>query len=206
MPEANAVGKSKPSRMEKRSASSVWRITIRLTGVMPIVWRTILVRPATKLAMLHRYVQAAMGWLDYHLFQFAIGGRTYEIPDREWRDDVKRYDARRYTLERLFRTLPARFDYVYDFGDYWEHSIDIEGVEAAAYRKQYPICIAGAEACPPEDCGGPDGYRELLAVLRDSNHPEHERLTSWARSQSYRTEFDPLLATWRMRDVQRGYI
>lgn len=34
--------------------SIVWRITIRLSGVMPIVWRTILVRPETKLSMLHR--------------------------------------------------------------------------------------------------------------------------------------------------------
>jgi hypothetical protein len=169
--------------------SIVWRVTIRLTGVTPIVWRTILVRPETKLSMLHRYLQAAMGWRDCHLFAFTIDGKQYGIPDREWDFDRKIYDGRRYTLERLFPKIPARFRYVYDFGDHWEHVVEIESEEKAQYRKQYPICIDGAEPCPPEDCGGPPGYKELLA-----------------KSPEYPREFHPQDATWTMRDVQRGFI
>lgn len=65
--------------------------------------------------MLHRYLQAAMGWRECHLYMFKIEGKEYGIPDRDWDVDRKIYDARRYTLARLFRTLPARLEYVYDF-------------------------------------------------------------------------------------------
>jgi Plasmid pRiA4b ORF-3-like protein len=189
-----------------KEASIVWRLTIRLTGVMPIVWRTLLVRPNTKLAMLHRYLQAAMGWREYHLYMFTLEGKEYGIPERDRDAGRKVYDARRYTLARLFPKLPSRFVYVYDSGDWWEHTIEIEGEEAAAYRKQYPICIDGAEPCPPEDVGGPPGYRELLLALRDPNHSQHDDLRAWAKSQFYSGRFRAQDATWRMRDVQRGLI
>ena len=37
----------------------------------------------------------------------------------------------------------------------------------------------GHGACPPEDCGGPGGYAELLGVLADPAHPEHEQMRGW---------------------------
>jgi len=39
--------------------------------------------------------------------------------------------------------------------------------------------VDGHGACPPEDCGGPGGYAELLDVLADPAHPEHEHMRSW---------------------------
>lgn len=173
---------------------------------MPIVWRTILVRPDTKLVMLHRYLQAAMGWRECHLYMFTIAGKPYSIPDRDRHADRKVYDARRYTLRRLFPTLPGRLGYFYDFGDCWEHIVDIESEEPAAYRKQYPVCVDGAEPCPPENVGGPPGYRELLLAMRDPNHPQHHDFGEWAESQFYSGRFRVQDATWRMRDVQRGLI
>jgi len=100
--------------MARREARPVWRLTVRLRGVMPIVWRAILVRPETKLAMLHRYMQAAMGWCVCHLFEFTINGRRYGIPDPQWPSETTTYDARRYTLERIFAQLPAHCEYLYD--------------------------------------------------------------------------------------------
>ena len=45
----------------------------------------------------------------------------------------------------------------------------------------FPVaaCIAGANACPPEDCGGPWGYAALLEVLADPAHPEHAERLEW---------------------------
>jgi hypothetical protein len=172
---------------------------------MPIIWRTILVRPDTKLAMLHRYVQAAMGWRECHLYMFTIEGKDYGVRDRAWDADRRVYDARRYTLTRLFPTLPSRFEYVYDFGDWWEHIIEIEDEEVAEHRKQYPICVDGAEPCPPEDAGGPPGYRELLLALRDPSHPQHGAWSEWAKPRFCSGRFYAQDATWRMRDVQRGF-
>ncbi|MFY9739663.1 MAG: plasmid pRiA4b ORF-3 family protein [Candidatus Cybelea sp.] len=181
----------------------VFRLTVRLSGVMPIVWRTILLRPEVKLSTLHRYIQAAMGWHDCHLFSFTIDGKMYIVPSRAWDLDRKVYDARRYTLARLFPVIPARFTYLYDFGDHWEHVVEIEGVQPAEFRKQYPVCIAGAEPCPPEDCGGPEAYRELRVILRNPNDPEFAKYSEWVSSQHYRLRFDPRLATWEMREVRR---
>lgn len=169
---------------------------------MPIVWRTILVRPETKLSMLHRYLQAAMGWRECHLYAFTIGTREYTIPDREWESDKKVYDARRYTLARLVPKIPAQFRYVYDFGDWWEHVVHIEAAEEAQYRKQYPICVDGAEPCPPEDCGGPRGYRDFLVAVKDPKHPEHDECVTWAKSQLWSTQFSVQRATWAMRDIR----
>ncbi len=185
-------------------ASIVWRVTIRLTGIMPIVWRTILVRPETKLAQFHRYLQAAMGWLDCHLYMFTIDGKSYAVPRADLDIGKKVYDARRYTLARLFPQLPARCDYVYDFGDDWKHRIEIEGEQPAEYRKQYPICVAGAEPCPPENIGGPPGYREFLRILRNPNDPMHAEVAEVVAMNYYSREFSIRTATWTMRDVQRG--
>ena len=35
-----------------------------------------------------------------------------------------------------------------------------------------PGCVAGARACPPEDCGGPPGYDGLLRALAAPDEPE----------------------------------
>jgi Plasmid pRiA4b ORF-3-like protein len=194
---------AKVRAVSKRPRPNVWRVTIRLSYVEPPVWRTILVRPETKLAMFHRYVQAAMGWQDYHLFAFTIGGKQYGIPHPDF--EPKLYDARRYALARLFPSIPVTFRYIYDFGDHWEHEIIVEGAEETAFRKQYPICVAGEGVCPPEDCGGPPGYEQFLGVLRDPRHPEHDDIVAWAKSQFYHDRFYVDMATWAMRDVQRGF-
>jgi Plasmid pRiA4b ORF-3-like protein len=199
------IGRLSANRLTaQRKSSSVWRLTVRLTGIMPVVWRTLLIRPDMKLSMLHRYLQAAMGWDERHLYAFKIGDKEYGIPNRDL--DRKIFDARRYSVARLFPEASGQFEYVYDFGDRWQHTIELQGVEPAEYRKQDPICVDGAEACPPEDVGGPPGYRQFLADLRDSDAPNHATVVAWAEEQFYTGRFRPEQATWRMRDVQRGFV
>ncbi len=43
----------------------------------------------------------------------------------------------------------------------------------------YPRCVTGRRACPPEDCGGPWGFDQLMAILGDEKHPQHERCRDW---------------------------
>ena len=50
----------------------------------------------------------------------------------------------------------------------------------------YPRCIKGKRACPPEDVGGVWGYDDFLAAIQDPDHPEHEDMLEW-----WGDKFDP---------------
>ena len=71
------------------------------------------------------------------------------------------------------------FRYTYDFGDDWKHKVTVEKI-APPDPGDVPACIDGRRACPPEDCGGTWGYRELLEILADPTHPEHAERVEWA--------------------------
>jgi hypothetical protein len=42
-------------------------------------------------------------------------------------------------------------EYEYDFGDCWQHLIELEGLFSQENGRTYPACIGGENACPPED-------------------------------------------------------
>ncbi len=42
-----------------------------------------------------------------------------------------------------------------------------------------PVCIAGENACPPEDVGGPHGYEMFLDILGTRGHAQHEDMVRW---------------------------
>jgi hypothetical protein len=167
---------------ETDAANSIVSLKVTLRGAKPPIWRRLLAPASITLADLHEAIQVAMGWQGGHLHVFDIDGRSYG--DRASVDDVA--DERRMTLGAVCRSGVARFAYTYDFGDDWEHVIAIEKTLPAAQAATYPACIAGKRACPPEDCGGPWGYQELLDILADPAHPERAERLEWLGE-----EFDP---------------
>ena len=53
------------------------------------------------------------------------------------------------------------------------------------------LCLDGARACPPEDCGGVWGYDNLLKILKNRKHPEHKTMRyGWAARST------PQPSTW----------
>ncbi|WP_214371044.1 plasmid pRiA4b ORF-3 family protein [Pseudonocardia sp. H11422] len=146
------------------------RLRVSMRDVEPSVVRVIDVPAAASLTELHEVLQAALGWTDSHLHRFEADGLSYGVPDPDWEDQLVRDEA----ATRL-RDLPARFEYLYDFGDGWEHDVEVLGRGA-----ETPGCVEGTGGCPPEDCGGPHGYRELQAVLADPHHEDHAHLRDWA--------------------------
>lgn len=66
------------------------------------------------------------------------------------------------------------------FGDSWEYYITVEKIiEPDAAQKQFAECLDGKYACPPEDCGGIGGYMDLLDIIKDPDHEEHESMLEW---------------------------
>ena len=164
----------------------VHTIKVTLQGSKPPIWRRLQVASDCTLWRLHGVIQAAFGWEDYHMWVFEAGGEQYGVADREL--EIRSAAAKR--LSQVAAGAGDRLRYTYDFGDDWEHDIVVEAVGDAEAGVSYPRCVAGRRAGPPEDCGGIWGYDDLLAVLADPAHKDHEDRLEWLGLSSA-AEFDP---------------
>jgi hypothetical protein len=171
-----------PKAEKPTAADDVIVLKITLRGIRPPIWRRLEVSSRISLSEFHDIIQAAMGWQSCHLYAFEIGGRHYGDPENV--DDVE--DDTRLTLAGVVKSGVTRLTYKYDFGDGWEHDIIIERKHAAVPGARYPVCVAGKRNCPPEDCGGIWGYRDLVEALADPSNESHAELSEWVGA-----DFDP---------------
>jgi len=158
----------------------LYQLKITLRDCKPPIWRRIVVRADMKLDRLHRVIQTAMGWSDCHLHQFVAGRVFYGIPDPEF-DDLsdEMLNEKRYTVADLAPMAKKRFIYEYDFGDNWEHEVVVEKVLPPDADFKHPVCLGGANAHPPEDCGGSPGYADFVEAMADPKHEDHEEMKEW---------------------------
>jgi hypothetical protein len=176
---------------------SVHRLKVTLRMVKPPVWRRIVVPSDLTLGELSPLLEAAMGWLGGHLHLFDVAGMTYGTPDPDWgRDDL---DEGRFRLGDVLPSVGSKMRWDYDFGDGWEHNVVVEAIGQPETGVEYPVCLAGRRACPPEDCGGPPGYEHLLKVLADPGHADHEELRAWTPLNFDPSHFEPVEATAAMQ-------
>jgi hypothetical protein len=165
----------------------VFEVKIALAGVDdPPVWRRLLVPAGIRLDRFHQVIQAVMGWEDYHMHVFSNGRAEYGLPDPE----LKFRDERKATLRDLIPHEGGQARYTYDFGDDWEHDVVVEKLLVAEPGMGYPVCVAGAGACPPEDCGGVWGYAHLREILADPADEEHDDMLAWLGLEKP-GDFDP---------------
>ena len=160
--------------------STVHRLKVTLKGIRPPIWRRIEVASNTGLHELSAILEAAMGWGGDHLHAFVTGGVTYQIPSEF--DDFDRYrtfDERKSKLAKVLPAVGSRMVFEYDFGDSWAHDVVVEAITPAGVDTAYPVCVGGKRACPPDDCGGPWGYGELLQTLADPGHEDHLSMLEW---------------------------
>lgn len=173
----------------KPTAKSIYQLKITLRGSKPPIWRRVQTVGGVTLAELHAIIQVAMGWNDDHLHEFEVGRVRYGEPEDDMLGfgmDLGVKDESRARLYKIAPTEGKRFQYVYDLGDSWEHSILVEKILAPEPGAQYPRCLAGRRACPPEDCGGIWGYEALLETLQHPESPDYAEISEWLE-----TDFDP---------------
>ena len=182
----------------KKKYDQVYQFKITLKGTKPPIWRRILVPETYTFWDLHVAIQDAMGWDDYHLHEFTLlspkTGRKVKIgiPSDEGADfgwkvlaDWNQKIAHYFSLDN------SKADYVYDFGDGWEHSIKLEKILPRETGVAYPRCIGGKRACPPEDCGGIGGYAEFLEAIGDPANELHEDMLDWVGGSFDPEDFNP---------------
>lgn len=176
------------------ATGTVYQLKVTLHDTKPPVWRRILVDGASTLAQLHEAIQAAFGWWNHHLHEFEVEGVEYGVPDPKWDDRSVRLDS--------VAAAGSGLEYRYDFGDGWRHKIVVEEVQPADAETTVPDCVDGRPACPPEDCGGTWGYRELLEILADPRHAEHTERRDWIGRPFDPEAFDPSDFEINLRDLR----
>ena len=176
-PLRSSSGIKRPSRARASPAHDlVVRVTLR--DIAPPIWRRILVPDRLSLHQTRRVLQLVFGWQDYHLYDFEFGSRRFELPAAEAEGE----SSTAMTLRELGVRVGTQFLYRYDFGDDWEHDMVVEEVRPrseGAGEESWPALLDGARAGPPEDCGGPHGYAELVATLEEPLSAGYGELRQW---------------------------
>jgi hypothetical protein len=113
------------------------------------------------------------------------------IPGKEFEDEVDFSPGWERKIARYFPEVGTTADYVYDFGDHWEHSVEMEGIFAREKGIRYPRCIDGRRACPPEDCGGAEGFNDFLETVLVLGSENREEMMTWAGGTYDPKKFDP---------------
>lgn len=171
---------------------TVYQFRVTLQDSKPPIWRRIQVPESYTFWDLHVAIQDAVGWCDYHLHEFEMAnpstgsavriGTPYEDAE-DVLPEEKQKIADYFSLEN-----PVAY-YVYDFGDNWEHKVELEKI-LPRENIDYPVCIKGKRACPPEDCGGIWGYAEFLKIISDPGHEEYEDMMEWIGGEFDSEHFD----------------
>ena len=179
----------------------IYQFKITLQDIKPPIWRRIQVPSTYTFWDLHVAIQDAMGWQDYHLHEFQMkdlsGQKLFVgIPSEEddfigdFMEPRKVLPGWKHKVSKFISITNPTFKYIYDFGDDWYHTIKLEKVLPAEEGVTYPRCIGGKRNSPPEDCGGPPGYENMLEVLADPEDTEYESTREWVDSMKDGS-FDP---------------
>ncbi|WP_100333131.1 plasmid pRiA4b ORF-3 family protein [Bacillus alkalisoli] len=179
------------------------------------VSRTLMVPKQITFDKLHEVMQAAFGWQDYHLHEFNIYPPDTVFPEEAFFYSLKpivslicdeemfayedNISKKMETGERLADYLPAKIVYRYDFGDDWNHIIEVVR-EVDNYEHNYPKCIGGTGNTPPEDVGGERGYEEFFHIISTPNHPDLEHMKTWGKSNGYK-DFDLKDINWKLKEI-----
>lgn len=160
--------------MPAPAPKSIYQIKVTLKDSKPPIWRRVLVPDSISLHQLHTILQIVMGWTNSHLHQFIIDDEYYGDPEDDEHGEME--NEKRYRLNRFVERKGFKFIYEYDFSDSWEHTVQVEAILPIQKGAQYPICLEGKRACPPEDIGGVADYDDLLKILSNPKHPEHDEM------------------------------
>lgn len=184
--------KNRESKAKKDTLPRLFEIQISLPETRPMVFRRVLVHDVISLLELHVLIQMVMGWMDYPSFQFQIAGAKFpsidgiEAKDMEWV-----FDELQGILLRDVLGDVKEFSYTYDFGDCWRHQIQILRELKSEPYMNYPACIGGENACPPEDCGGPPGFEQLKEDLESQDLEIRQDALASVGGYYNVTSFDP---------------
>lgn len=190
-----ASKKAPASDSTTRIDAPIYQIKVTLKDFKLPIWRRIQVRSDATLGELHVIIQMAMGWTNSHPHHFIVGKlpnlRFIGAPvPYEGGDPMDEENEDEIVISKVLSATKTKMTYEYDFGDSWEHEVALESIVEARAGVHYPRCIAGENACPPEDVGGVWGYADFLQAINNPEHREHKSFLEWVGGEFDPEEFD----------------
>ncbi|RGC19696.1 plasmid pRiA4b ORF-3 family protein [Absiella sp. AM54-8XD] len=160
---------------------NAYQLKISMKGAKPPVWRRVNVPKDLTFNELHETIQRLFGWMDEHLYKFRIASQMLEIlgpgVETNYLDDIFAEDH--YLYE--FLNEGTRFQYIYDFGDWWDHAILVE--KEIEMEENYPVLIKWKGDNFAEDSGNVEGYEEIVKRSKDKKDADQKELMQWLKMQ-----------------------
>jgi len=163
-----------------------FQIKISIKQSKPPIWRRCLIPAGITFDQLKDILIEVMGWGGFHLTSFEVPDEKLIIENRyENEDSFVPYDYNwkdaQITKIDSYMKVGKWFTFTYDFGDDWEHRVEIEDVVIDDTLTS-PKVLKYKGDCPPEDCGGIYGYYDILETLKDKNNPEYKEMSEWFKA------------------------
>ena len=171
-----------PKRTMKQGMSS-YLLKVTLRGTPQLIWRRFVVPSFTSLNRLHGIIQDVMGWENRHAHAFRFRKKIY-VPGTAMESGKKKAESgsdtlpdEMFALDDLICQAGAKIQYFYDTDKAnWVHDVNVESIRYLNPDWPFPIyCLEGVRACPPESCGGIDGFCELLDALKKEDLGDMEK-------------------------------
>ena len=141
------------------------------------VWRTIEIKGSQTLDQLHRAIFKAFDRFEEHLYSFFMSkdrrdaSQEYASPDLFEDNDFplggRPRNARYAKLDKLELRARRKFYYVFDYGDDWEHVVEVLSIKDQAPEGSYPRIAERHGESPPQ-------YGEWDSYEDDEWEEEHE--------------------------------
>lgn len=161
----------------------VFILHISLNESNPEIFRVIMIGADASLLTLHCAIQTSFGWTNSHLNCFIdMSGRIYGIDNGEGlmeESQETNYVKSEIYLNQILQKKGDIVQYIYDYGDTWDHTVELKNVIDIGYTFNSVICLDGEYDCPPEDVGGIESFYHMLEVLKDPSHDEYEDFIDW---------------------------
>jgi hypothetical protein len=184
-PEKRKSTKPSTARKDQESAPQLYQFRVSISDVSPPIWRRVLVSSDTTLDRLSHIIDILFDWSGDHLHKFMFptpfgGGNMLneDLPDTR--------------LSTIGLRPGDSLLYEYDFGDSWIHEIVLENVGNLTKKRSLPLCTAGKNAGPPEDCGGSEAFmnaRNYLSRRKGKTGKAPRGRVSWSEKEFYKENY-----------------
>jgi Plasmid pRiA4b ORF-3-like protein len=131
-----------------------------LRNVNPMVIRIVEISDQLRLAEFHDIFRTILGWEGDLGYIIRIHGQEFN----SFRRNTRSKALHEFQLHRQ-----EKFLYICDTLHLWQWDVRVLDIQEGAQKQSAVRCLNGRGAAPPENCGGPTGYR--LMLKRQRNEP-----------------------------------